>query len=147
MPYVPKISEQLQKILGSQNITVGHKTINNTQQFFTRLKSSTPKNNVTHTVYKIPCKDCPAQYVGQSIQYLKKRIEAHKYSKKASTSLKKHKQDTDHEFDYENTRILAKEKNEFKRKILEMINIKRDTNSVNDRQDIKNLSAIYQPII
>ena len=80
-------------------------------------------------------------------QYLQNRINGHKYTKDASTSLHKHQKDTKHEFNFNNTKILDKDNNKNKLAIKEMIHIKKETNSINNKQDIGNLSLIYFNLI
>lgn len=147
IPYVNGLSEKLEHIFQHHNISITHKSHNHVKQFFTKLKSKTPKMKQTHIVYKIPCEDCNKVYIGQSLQYLQERIKAHKYAKNASTALTKHKVETDHTFNYQNTSILAIEHNTFKRNIKEMIHINLDGNALNSKSEINNLSKIYQSIL
>ncbi|KAI4468002.1 hypothetical protein MML48_2g00000902 [Holotrichia oblita] len=97
------------------------------------------------------CKDCNKCYIGQTKQYLKKRIYDHQYTVThnvtAETALSKHSKDRRHNFDFQNTKILKKENNYKKRLIYEMIYIKKDENAVNFRTDIDNLSVIYNNLI
>lgn len=44
---------------------------------------------------------------------------------------------------YQKTKILATEYNKHKREFLEMIYIKKEPQSMNDRTDIKNLNQVY----
>ena len=101
----------------------------------------------SHVIYKIPCNDCNGTYIGQTSQYLQERIKAHKYTKSASTALNRHKTDTGHSFNYDQTSILGVEHNNYKRNILEMIQINLDPNSVNSKSEINHLSKIYQTIL
>lgn len=92
------------------------------------------------------CKECPGIYIGQTTQYIKERINGHRYSKN-STALKKHETTFNHEFDFDNFEILHRETNSKIRTFLEMIYIQREKNSINDRTDLKNLSKIYYNIL
>ena len=58
------------------------------------------------------------------------------------TALCKHRFNFDHNFDFENVKILDIENVKFKRNISEMIYISLDQNSVNERSDTKNLSSL-----
>ncbi|KAI4465283.1 phosphatidylinositol-glycan biosynthesis class f protein-related [Holotrichia oblita] len=82
----------------------------------------------------VHCKDCNKCYIGQTKQYLKKRIYNHQYTVThnvtAETALSKHSKDRRHNFDFQNTKILKKENNYKKRLIYEMIYIKKDENAV-----------------
>lgn len=118
---------------------INHNTL---KPLYTKLKDSIPIKKQTHIVYKIPCNDCQGVYIGQTQQHLEERIKAHKYAKN-STALKKHTNQLSHTFDFNNVSVLQKEQNTRARGILEMIEIKKYPNSVNDRSEIENLSKIY----
>ncbi|KAI4463641.1 homeobox protein nkx [Holotrichia oblita] len=85
-------------------------------------------------------KDCNKCYIGQTKQYLKKRIYNHQYTVThnvtAETALFKHSKDIRHNFDFQNIKILKKENNYKKRLIYEMKYIKKDENA-RKRKDIK----------
>lgn len=146
MPYIPTVSENISNILKPYNITIAHKPFNTTKKFFTKLKPELKTNDETNTIYKIDCNNCNSTYIGQSKQYLHKRIYAHKYDIRTmnnSTALTKHATEQNHSFDFENVQILKREQNYFKRSIHEMIEIKKHRNAINNRTDIENLSEIY----
>jgi len=146
VPYVNQLSEKLQHCLKDFDITICHKTYNPLNKLYTPLKSKTSKNKKSNVVYSIPCNNCPATYVGMTSQLLENRIKGHKYNKNI-TALKKHEQTNNHTFNYSDTKVLENETNYHKRIIKEMIYIKKDKNSINDRTDIQNLSQIYHKII
>ena len=111
------------------------------------MKSKTPKFKQTDVIYSIPCNDCDKIYIGQTTQHLSDRINGHKYAKNP-TALTNHRKNEKHDFDYNNTQILAIEKKQKKREILEMIYIQKNIEkSINHRTDIKNFSSIYFPIL
>lgn len=147
-PYIEGLSEKLGKTFKHYNIKITHRSHNAVKQLHTKLKSKTPLMKTTHTVYKVPCRDCNKNYIGQTTQYLQERLKAHKYAKTANTALNKHKSTTGHDFDYNKATILDTEQNTFKRTILEMIHIKSDqAHAVNSKTEIGSLSDIYQSII
>lgn len=147
LPYVQNLSEKINKICKPYNITIAHKNQNNLAPLFSKIKAETTKFKQTNVIYKIPCNDCPNVYIGQTKQYLQNRINQHKAESSNITALKKHRINTEHNFNFNNTTILHKEKNQKVRNVLEMIYIKKDNNSVNDRTDIANLSKIYYSIL
>lgn len=147
IPYISGLSERIGKIFQHHNINITHKSQNHIKQFFSKLKSRTPKLKQTHLIYEIPCNNCEGKYIGQTTQYLQERIKAHKYTKSASTALNKHKTETGHTFNYNEASILGFEHNNYKRNILEMIHINLQPNSVNSKSEINNLSKIYQTIL
>lgn len=143
LPYIEGLSQQFQKLFKKYNITVCHKGYNLLSNNFSRLKTKTPKNKKSNIVYKIPCNNCEGVYIGQTSQYLENRIKSHKYDKKNSTALSNHESSKKHSFNYNDVKILAAEPNTKKREFLEMIEIKKHPNSINDKKDINNLNRIY----
>lgn len=146
LPYVNGLSQKLNKVFLPYNIKLSHKNSNNLKQFFTKIKDPVPITKQTHTVYKIPCNNCDSVYIGQTSQHLSERLNGHKYSQN-STALKKHSLNTGHKFNFNNTQILNKEQNTKSRNVLELIQIKKHQNAVNDKNEIANLSKIFYSII
>ncbi|XP_044762030.1 uncharacterized protein LOC123319226 [Coccinella septempunctata] len=147
LPYIPTLSEKIENIIKPYpNIRIAHKPVIQVNQLFSRLKAIVPKGQKSHIVYEIPCNQCNGVYIGQTEQNLNNRIKGHKYSK-TQTALYKHTIENNHTFNFENTRILDREKNKRTREFLEMICIKRNPNSINDRTDINGLNKIYSTII
>lgn len=152
LPYVPKLSEKIQNIFKNNDIEIAHKVTNNYNDLFTKLKTKIPTDYQTHCIYEIPCNNCDGKYIGQTMQYLHKRINQHKNSVKHvtncnETALSKHAKTEHHNFNFEQTKIIDKEQNNKSRMFLEMIHIKRNKNSINDRTDIQELSKIYNNVI
>lgn len=146
IPYIHILSQQLNKIVKPYNIQFAYKSTNSLNSLHTNLKDKIQYMKQTHTVYKVPCQNCDAVYIGQSIQHLNERLNGHKFAKN-KTALKKHVQITKHNFNFNDTKILNKEINNKSRNFLEMIQIKRHTHAVNDKTDIGNLSKIYHSLI
>lgn len=120
---------------------------------YTNLKDSIPKSDRSSIVYKIPCKDCTSCYIGQTKQYIKKRVKQHiydcapkNYQKIEKTALADHHFINDHNFNFDAYEILDTETNFKKRNISEMIHIQIN-NSINKRTDTDNLSKIYTFIL
>lgn len=150
IPYTPILSEKIKGILGQYNIRIANRPFNTLDSLYSQLKDKIESTKESNVVYKISCLDCPGQYVGQTKQYLNKRVYSHKYSIQCndeSTALSRHSKELNHHFDFNNVSILDRESNYKKRLIKEMINIKKEKNSINFRTDIQNLSILYNGIL
>ena len=90
--------------------------------------------DTSHVVYSVPCEDPQHQYIGQTKRSLKVRIKEHEKSCEGDLSdiqpdethdngIPLHVSSTGHNFLFDQTKILAYEKNSFKRKIIEGIHI------------------------
>ena len=104
------------------------------------------------------CLDCSKTYVGQTGRMLFVRCEEHKkninLNEKYHNVVTKHrinnKSDagSQHDFDWENIKILHKEWNYFKRIIAEMFFIKKEgKNSLNVVSDLKDYNPSYDIIL
>ncbi|KAI4492377.1 hypothetical protein M0804_002168 [Polistes exclamans] len=96
---------------------------------YTKLKDRVDKLEQSNLVYKIPCV-CDKCYIGQTKQKLKKRLDQHKNDckpmnaqKSNITALAEHHFSTGHNFKFDETNILDKEDNWYKRNISEMYHI------------------------
>lgn len=152
LPYIPTLSLLIEKELKKYNLQIAYKNHNTIgQNFFNNLKDKTELTNQSNLVYQINCNNCKATYIGQTKQYFNKRISQHKnsinlklkYPNKPNTALSDHAVDNLHNFNFASPKLLKSEKNLKKRLIYEMIEIKKDSNSVNYNTDIENLSTIY----
>jgi len=91
-------------------------------------KDRLPVEHHKNVVYKIFCKDCDASYVGQTGRKLMIRIKEHKNHIRRSTTrsvITDHRLNDNHEFDWDNVKILNNERYLSKRLISEMLHITR----------------------
>ena len=77
VPYVPNTSEAIRRILGRHKIRTAFRMDNTLTQILSRPKEPIPYQDRTNVVYKIPCQDCNAVYIGQTSRQLKTRIKEH----------------------------------------------------------------------
>ena len=143
IPYVNELSENLQKLFKKYDINICHKNFNLLSKNFSKLKAKTPMNKKSNIIYQIPCNNCSGIYIGQTSQYLENRLKSHKYDKKNKTALNNHERTKNHTFNFEKTKILKSENNKKKREFLEMIEIQKNKNSINDKKDVDGLSKNY----
>ncbi|XP_018395960.1 PREDICTED: uncharacterized protein LOC108774367 [Cyphomyrmex costatus] len=113
------------------------------------IRQKNTKNNV---VYKISCADCDASYIGQTGRQLKTRIAEHRNHIRHNTSTRSvitdHRVQHDHEFLWDEVEILDEEPCYKKRLVSsEMLNIKRQNNSLNLQSDTIDLHEAYSSII
>ncbi len=91
-------------------------------------------------------------------QYLKKRIQQHQYGanklrklnkveKDKHSALSVHLYNLNHHINLDNVRILERESNYRKRRILEMINIKTTYDTINKQTDTEYLQSSYKNIL
>lgn len=151
LPYIRGTSENIQKVLSKHNICVAHKPNNDSKRCFSKLKPKRMEREEANVVYKINCEQCSGTYIGQTSQYLHKRTSNHVNSIKNNLSqasaLARHALDLEHNFNFQNAQVIAKENNFHKRAVLEMLHIKKNKDAINNKNDIQNLSHIYNNLI
>ncbi|KAL6416525.1 hypothetical protein ACFW04_013388 [Cataglyphis niger] len=98
-------------------------------------KDQEPKASSSNIIYKINCDNCDASYVGQTGRQLQTRIKEHRNHIRRNTSshsiIIDHRLQHNHEFKWNDVKILDTEPIYNKRLISEMLFIKRQNNSLN----------------
>ena len=110
-------------------------------------KNPTNKWKQTSIVYKFNCKNCPATYIGESKRALRIRINEYKILKNSESVVCEHQLEFNHEFDWENTKIVNYISDYRKRLKSKMINIKFNKFTINKKEDIFTLKRIYFPLL
>ena len=100
----------------------------------TRVKTKTPELRKKGVIYKVPCRDCEASFIGETGRSLQKRITEHKYAVKTNNrknGIAVHAWDMEHRPDWDATEILEMEPHYWKRRILEAIWIQKTPQTCN----------------
>lgn len=152
IPYIPNISEKFYGLFKkNSDIRLAHKSFNKLNIFIKAQKDLVPPQSQSNVVYKINCADCDASYVGQTSRLLKTRITEHRNHINRNTTntsvITEHRINFLHEFDWDNIKILDKEKFWTKRLISETLHIKRQSHGLNLHTDTELLDAAYDTIL
>ncbi|KYN15231.1 hypothetical protein ALC57_12529, partial [Trachymyrmex cornetzi] len=152
IPFIPFLSEKIKKFFKKDSlIRMAYKGINNLKGFIKGHKDFRSKFSHTDVVYKIECQDCDASYVGQTGRCLKTRINEHRNHINWNTTqhsvITEHRISHQHEFDWENIKIIDKERVLNKRLISEMIHIKKQRQSLNLQNDTYTLNPLYLELL
>lgn len=148
--YIKEVTPLLTKLFSPLNVIIAPKFISSLSFLLTKTKQPLDDKHKFNVIYSIPCTGCDQVYIGQTSRYVSGRITSHKSdirNLKESCALARHVLNKDHKMDFSNTKILATEHNSFKRTFLEMVYISSTPNTMNTRNDIQNLSAIYSLLI
>ncbi|XP_058839239.1 uncharacterized protein LOC131694763 [Topomyia yanbarensis] len=73
LPFYPKITNPVQTVLKQHGYQVAYKSGNTLKDLLCNLKDKVPTDQKSG-IYQIPCKDCPAVYIGQTRRKFKVRI-------------------------------------------------------------------------
>lgn len=147
-PYVPGLSERINKTMREYNMALGCKTVNSIGNLYSKTKYPMPKDMKSKIVYRIDCLDCPGKYPGSTKQKLVNRTAKHKSDiklkkKTETTGLTIHALRNNHNFDFKNITILDQIPNYHQRAIAEKMHICNTKNTVNLLSDTNGLHESY----
>ena len=115
---------------------------------------STPKDPLpdmerSNVVYRIPCAECPATYVGESKRKLCKKIDEHKRALRMcdfnASAIAEHAWNAGHHVDWSGVTILDLDQNLHRRLTLEACHIRMQPSPVN--RDRGSLPTVYDHLL
>lgn len=108
MPFHPKITNVLQGALKHHGFKIVYKSANTLRDRLCALKDKVPQEEKSG-IYEIPCKNCPAVYIGQTRRKLKVRLKEHKLAvdnrRANESSVAAHSTDLDHAIDWDKAKL------------------------------------------
>src|SRR5436190_8884249 len=144
MSYVRNVSERFKRAAVQCDKRLSFYSTNKLGHFVKVLKDPLPSRERNNVVYRINCINCDASYVGQTCRSLKTRVAEHRGHINRNTNQRSvitdHRIEFNHNFDWDNTRVLDTDSFRFRREISEMIHINLQTNGINLQSDTESLS-------
>jgi len=151
IPYLCGISETIASLFNKSDYTIGFRCLNKLDRTIRVQKDYTEHSQKNNIVYKINCRNCEASYVGQTKRQLKTRVKEHcnniKLDQSKHSVITEHRLNFDHDFDWENIKILDTESNYNKRLISEMLHIKEQKKGINSQKDTEFLDESYYYVL
>jgi hypothetical protein len=169
LPYIKGVTERVQRIYRSHNISSTVKPHTSLRNILVHPKDKIDDDDKTGVVYQIPCRNCPKLYVGETGRKFGTRCKEHKIetekmsNQKFTRATRKESQNTEmksaiaehasrenHVINWDDTKILARDDTRNTRWIRESIWIRRkDDNNhlMNGDEGAFQLSHIYDPLI
>ena len=145
VPYVAGLSESFARILKKYSIQTAMKPAQTLRQCLVRPKDKRPLMDTVEAVYKIPCKQCPKSYIGETGRKLSVRVKEHKEDVEKSSqanytrsqrkvsentfhksALSDHATQSNHIIDWDNTKVVGREADRQRRYIREAISIRQE---------------------
>ena len=135
LPYVEGTSEKLRRILRSHKIRSTFYTENTLRKLLCKPKDRVTTEDKSNIVYEIDCSNCEAVYLGESKRSLKLRSDEHKRSVRNcdcdNNEIAKHCWEADHNFSWDQKKVIDRERRLIPRKIKETINSLKNPNHIN----------------
>jgi len=152
IPYVSFLAKRFKQYF--KNISfckLSFSCLNKLNKFIKVHKDSLSTSFRSNVVYKVQCSDCDASYVGQTKRLLKDRIGEHRNHIRRNSGqisvITNHRKKFNHDFDWNNVKVLDEEMNYKKRLISEMIHIKKQNCGLNSQNDTDLLDPLYHDLV
>jgi hypothetical protein len=132
LPYVDGLYQKLKSLLRKRfGLDVLALRRTNLDDLLVHRRPAREVFDKSEVVYLIPCADCNGKYIGQTGRILGKRLKEHELQVKSRTTVAKlrrnkgdcgvaiHCKQFGHHMRFEDTQVLAEERHELKRRLLE----------------------------
>ena len=130
---IPNLSDNkyIKKALKNNECNIVHKTNSTLQQQFSKNMKQRPSSNIP-VIYQIPCIQCqpPSSYFGETIDVNKRQYQ-HRYAIRnfdTNNAIVKHSELTNHIVPVDNLKVIHKEIDTHKRKLIESVIINNKNN-------------------
>ena len=158
IPNDARNSSSLRKSLSKYNIGTVFNSTNTLRSILTHTKTPTPAKQQKNDIYKIPCGDCDAFYIGQTCRPLTKRIKEHVACHRlnnlvdsATGNIKsapaKHRRNLGHTIAWSSTSIIASYQHRSQLDLLEYAAISTLEPSMNVQHKGPRVNACWHPLL
>ena len=168
IPYVSGTSEALARIFKRYHVQTVMKPYQKLRQALVHPKDKRPLEDTVDAIYRIPCKQCPKAYIGETGRRLGTRLSEHKRAVQKvenvaftrsqrqvaadtvnySSALADHASQTNHVIDFDETTVATREAHRQTRWIRETIHIRKEgDNALNRDGGQHDLPSLYNPLI
>ena len=111
LPYISGLTEPLTRLLRKNEIRIVKKPFKTLQQEFPSPKFRQPSHLQSNVVYKIPCKDCSWNYIGETGRCFQTRKKEHQRNLKnyaKGSNVANHAWKNNHTIDFDNACVIDK---------------------------------------
>ena len=132
--YIKGTYERVQRALSKHNIRLASKPSNTLQRKLNNAKQRKPAPEATTAVYKINCNECDAHYIEKKNKLIKDRIKEHQNNIRIgeqNSMIFQHVANNNHNMDFSNLSVLAKNQHPRGRRILETFYSQNSTHAIN----------------
>ena len=148
LPYIKGVTDKISKVLRKDNI---HTVFTTNQKISNLIRSAKDKvPNENQGVYEVPCSNCHKKYYGETNRRVEHRLYEHKIALRnldSNSSLTQHFLNSGHTFNFEKAKTIAPITNQKSRIIREAIEIFKDDQNLNNRNDSLRVSNLWKPLL
>ena len=149
VPFVPGISNALQRIFRTHNIKCRFRSTDTLRNILSHPKDKISMDNTNNVIYQIPCSDCDSVYIGETKRTFGQRVKEHKRAVQngdlTKNEIADHCWTNNHNFDWDNRKIIDKENGWTARKIKETLHSNKNNSSINSTS--YNVPEIWVPAL
>ncbi|KAK9395758.1 hypothetical protein NXF25_019119 [Crotalus adamanteus] len=112
LPYIHGVSEATARLLAPYNVSIAHRPEQTLRSKIMHPKEPLPNGQRLSVVYRINCKDCASNYVGETTKRLRTRVHEHELAirrQEQRSQVWAHMSSYGHTFDLANTDVIARE--------------------------------------
>jgi hypothetical protein len=150
IPLINGLSQQVSRALRRAEIRTVMKPGLSLKNMICNFKDKVSKEDTSNCVYRVPCSECNASYVGETMRRFNSRLTEHKAAVRngnhAYSALAEHAVNDLHPPDWEAASILEKEPNFRSRRFKEAVHILNQQNTLNRNEGI-NLPEVFIPLL
>ncbi|BHF62888.1 hypothetical protein SprV_0200587600 [Sparganum proliferum] len=122
LPYIDGVSEAVSRLLRPLGIGIAHRPESTIRHLVMRPKAPLPPGETTNAIYRIQCKSCEANYIGETGKRLLTRVGEHMRAVRRMDPLSlvaEHCADSGHTFAFQNVKILGRGSDRVARETIE----------------------------
>ena len=109
LPFYPSLTNPIKNALRRSGLHVVHKSDNTLRDNLCNYKDKLSPDELSG-IYRIPCTDCPAVYIGQTRRKIKTRLREHKSAvdngRTNDSSVAAHATNLNHTIDWDNAKLV-----------------------------------------
>lgn len=143
LPYIQGITEPISRHMRKVGIQVHARPHTTIRSILVSPKDKDSILDKPGVVYHLKCRDCRAEYIGETERALRKRVSEHK---REASPVGQHLQRFKHELD-ENIKVLDSDSRWFERGVREAVHIRSRSPSLNRDQGRHSLPPVYDTLV
>jgi len=109
-PYIKGTSEIISRLLQPHKIRVAHRPISTLHNILTKVKDPVDSFDRLGAIYRIPCDECDATYIGETGRSFNTSCQEHQKAVEINdprNNIGRHRMDTGNNIDWESSKCLS----------------------------------------